>query len=95
MWIDLIIFLHSMLSIWVAIVILTSNTRYFFHFLVGNGVLFFAGLYFIDTCVTYFWDAEHQGFVEMGFIFYQVCAQTLLSFCLALWLNAKPSNSIQ
>ena len=95
MWLYLIILIHSLLYLWVASIYLVSRTRYFYLFLVANMVLFFSGLYIIDMCVSYFWDEEHQGFVEMGFIFYQVGAQTIISFCLALWLNSKTGKSVQ
>lgn len=95
MWLDLIIFLHSLLYLWVATLYLTSGTRYFYLILLANITAFFGGLYIIDACVSYFWDEEHQGFMKMGFIFYQVGAQTIISFCLALWLNAKTRKSVQ
>ena len=95
MWLYLIILIHSLLCLWVATLYLTSSTRYFYLILLANIGGFFGGLYIIDMCVSYFWDEEHQGFVEMGFIFYQVGAQTIISFCLALWLNSKTGKSVQ
>ena len=95
MWLYLIILIHSFLYLWVATLYLTSATRYFYLILLANIAAFFGGLFIINVCVVYFWDEEHQGFVEMGFIFYQVGAQTIISFCLALWLNSKTGKSVQ